>query len=392
MERFTDVVVSPFTELLDVQWGGSEHRGGPLWPDWASQTSARHCQGGVPIDEEPDPTEPATTIEGALAWGGPITRHFGHQMVDFSMRLLPTVDAAPGTTIVFATHPRESIGSLEAAPPFFALILDWLGIPQHATLLIQQPTLVRELIVLPQAEQHYGPGPTDAHLDRLDRLTSQQLPSLERVDAVYVSRAGQHARFAGEQYMEDAFRSAGATVVRPEALTLAEQLRTYAAADLLVFAEGSALHAPNLLGRALGDVVVINRRAGKTRAVESLTPRARSVTYLDTVGGVIHGLRPSGAPAIEAGLTTLDLGPLVAGISGFIRGFEKHIDVRLFLDNQARDALLWLADKRTLGISRQPGSTDFLLRTLREAGLGHLGQRAEQDLRAATRPFASKPA
>jgi hypothetical protein len=114
------------------------------------------------------------------------------------------------------------------------------------------------------------------------------------------------------------------------------------------------------------------------------------VTYLDTSAGVIHGLRPSGAPAVEAGLTTLDHVQLAAGISPFIPGFGAWLDTRTFLERQAQDALRWLSEKQTIGLARQPGSIDHILKTLRDAGLGHLAHSREQDLRASIRPFATR--
>ena len=63
--------------------------------------------------------------------------------------------------------------------------------------------------------------------------------------------------FAGEAYLEQVLERIGIGVIRPEKFSIAEQMATYRAAQTLMFAEGSALHGAQLLGRALGDVVAI---------------------------------------------------------------------------------------------------------------------------------------
>ena len=105
-------------------------------------------------------------------------------------------------------------------------------------------------------------------------------------------------------------------VMRPEERPLAEQLRCYATADRLLFAEGSALHGLQLLGRGLGDVAVLVRRSGSTMLAAATRARARSVAHLDVAVGLIHALEPSGRPAMNGGVAVLDERLLVRARDG----------------------------------------------------------------------------
>src|SRR5688572_16905304 len=102
MLSFRDVLVTPYTDLLDGPRGGMYHRGGPHWPDWSTQTAARYCAGGVPHDVEPSDGEPKSTLADRIAWGGAITWHFGHQIADFTTRLLPTLAEMPDVRFAFS--------------------------------------------------------------------------------------------------------------------------------------------------------------------------------------------------------------------------------------------------------------------------------------------------
>jgi hypothetical protein len=366
---FDNVAITPFTELLERQ-PGAVHRGGPHWPDFERQKSARHCRRGRPVDEPPAPPVEVAMLDEAVAWGGPIVNQFGHQIADFTMRLLPTVAAHPGLPIAFCSHPRMRITTPEEVPPFVRATWEWLGV--RDVRIISRDTLVRELVVEPQAEQLCGPGPDAEHLDRLDalsrRLTGRRLP------IVYVSRAAQAGRLAGEEYLEHVMTAAGGRVIRPETIPLPRQLRIYASADRLIFAEGSAVHGTQLLGRSLGDVSVIVRRSGDRIAKESLEPRARSLSYLDVSCGLVHGIRPTGGPARQAGISIMDGERLGEGLRPLVPGIERHFDIGAFNEARDNDVLRWFGrlDRHSAA------NAEVALGSLRSAGLGHLVPAAER--------------
>jgi hypothetical protein len=373
-QSFHDVTIVPFSELLDEPTGGSNHRGGPAWPAFDDQVLARHCRGGLPIDSEPACDGPAPGVAGAVAWGGPIVRHYGHQLADFAMRLLHTVALRPDLPVVFATKPQYGIDTFSKAPAFVGAILDWLQVPEDRRLLVTEPTRAAEIVVFPQAEQIQGPGPQTTTLDALDGLTDHHLGRRSRSETgtIYVSRAGIRTRFAGEGYVEEVLRARGVHVVRPETLALPDQIQAYREAARLIAAEGSALHTLQLTGRIGADVTVFVRRPGHRLAEASLQPRVRSLTYAEVTQGLVHGLRPTGGPALAIGISILDEQALLDALA--------RQDVRLaaswrsadYIAERDQDVVSWLVTEARAPRAKVPGAGDAIAASLRGSGMDHL--------------------
>jgi hypothetical protein len=370
--HFRDVLVTPYTELL----GRSADRGGPRWPDWSTQTAARFCRGGVPVDDKPPEMEPSSSLADRAAWGGAVAYflhqgHFGHQIADFSTRLLPTVTELPDVRFAFGVKEefQHELTSGERIPAFFWEILDWYGIGSERVDIIGQPTLVERLVVAPQAEQLGGPGPDEWYLDLLDDHTASRLGPIERNGSLYVSRATQNSHFAGEKYLERVLQDTGFQVFYPETVTVEEQLRTFAAADSLIIAEGSALHVPQLMGRALGDVTVLVRHAGWRLAEVELTPRARSLRYLDAVRGVLHAkdLDSRGGQAMFRALHVLDADRLEAGLPFGSAWTRKSFDAAV-----EADVAEWVEEECATKRWQLPGSAEQVCEQLNGLGFSHL--------------------
>ncbi len=386
--KFDDITVVPFNELLDAPRGGSNHAGGPLWPDWDEQVQARHCRRGRPIDTRPSARPAVRTIMEPHAWGGPVVRQFGHQIADFSMRLLPTLRAIPDIRLVFASSPRFRMDSTAQAPRFFASLLAWIGLPPSQTVFANEPEEYRELHVFPQAEQLQGPGPTEEHLGELDTLAIRRLGS-RRVNRgpVLVSRAQQRARFAGEGYVEQVAAAAGMTVVRPETLPLDEQLRLYRDAESLVFSEGSAIHGLQLLGHVEADIQVLVRRPGFRVGRHSLEPRTERLTYSEVSLGLVSLLTGSGRFANALGLSILDQSKLLKALASSGTQLARHWDPRGFEVAQYADIVSWLEwAARRGGLTR--GSYDTILECLDQVDQPDLMGVAERIL--GTRPEADR--
>jgi hypothetical protein len=379
MLHFRNIVIGPFTGLLQAQVGRSTHCGGPLWPEWEKQIDARHCRQGLPVDDCPIVKEVPTSLKGTIAWGGPIVNHFGHQIADFSMRLLPTLAHWPQAVFAFATHRRFRFQRLEDTPPFFHEILDWFGIPAHRVILFTGPVAVDEVFVAPQAEQVAGPGPAAAHLDLLDEITAGRLGSPQRQGVLFVSRASIRDRFAGEAYLERALQAAGVMVIRPESLPLVEQLKAYLSASDVIFSEGSAVHATQLMGRALGNVHVLTRRPGATLASHSLTPRARSLAYHDLTVGLVHGLDLARKPRKARGLSILHEDLLLDRFANTLSiHLRKHWNAGAYCAARDEDVRQWLRSESETSFGHAPGSLDFILATLAGTGLAHFQTEVEQ--------------
>jgi len=372
-ETFRDVVVVPYTDLLDRWRDGEIHRGGPIWPEWEMRVAARHNRGGRPVDVRPaEPEEPILDV-GPMAWGGAFVDAFGHQVADFSTRLLATVAARPDLPIAFASRADLGYVDLAAAPAYVHSILAWLGVPAEYVRVITEPTRVAELLVVPQAEQLGGPGPDAAYLDTLDSLAQYRLGTPERDQRLlYVSRAGMEARFAGEPYLEDVLRRSWVQVLRPETVPLAEQLRNYRAATDVVFAEGSALHALQLLGRVDADIAVLERRPNASLAAENLRPRARSLTYEPVAAKLIHGVLPTGRPALPKGLAVADADRLLAAFADRGVNLQPEWDDGAWRRARDADVLRWVDTLVERPGHLGTGSVESIRDGLTDAGLGHL--------------------
>jgi hypothetical protein len=373
---FRDVVITPYTDLLDVPLGGKAHRGGPRWPDWAAQTGARHCRQGVPIDDEPADAEPASELGGPTAWGGAVAAsqgqlHYGHQIADFSTRLLPTLAEMPDSRFAFGVREElgHEIGAFEKLPAYFHEILDWYGIDGERVDIVAEPVLAERLAVAPQAEQFGGPGPEPWYLDLLDAHTRSRLGQVEPSGSLYASRATQPSRFAGERYLESVLEQAGFRPFYPETFTLEEKLRALAGAESIIFAESSGLHTAQLMGRALGDVTVLVRNPGWRVARDELAPRARSLRYVDAVRGVLHtkDIEKRAGTALWRALHVLDPDRLESGLP-----LGAAWDRKRFEAASEEDVAEWLEAERSGPRWQLPGSPEQVNDQLRALGFEHL--------------------
>lgn len=385
---FTDVVVAPYTSLLGRPPGGHPFQGGPRWPHWESQILARHRQRGRPLDLEPPEVDPELVVDEPAMWGGAIVNHFGHLVSEFSMRLLPSLVERPGHPIAFATHPSYPYRTVDDLPAYVRGIHAWVGIEPGGALLVTRPTLFRRLSVCPQPEMLHGAPPTARHLDRMDALTARRLGARPpvRPGVTYVSRAGARHGVAGEAFIEQVVREAGAHVVRPEGLPVADQLRAYATAETLLYAEGSTAHASRLLGRSLGDVVVIRRQDGPVVGEDALLPRVRSLATIDAVVGVMRERLATGAPSPAVPIGILDGPRLRAGLATVLPAVERTWDPRGYDASVDEDVLAyadgWADVSRDRSGVDRPGTWAAMRRVVEEAGLGRLVARLDDIGRA----------
>jgi len=394
--QFNSVLITPYTELIDSAQKLSSHRGGPHWPHFPQQLAVRHCRAGHPIDDEPlEPSTIPINLSGTFAWGGALVNHFGHQIADFSMRLGPTLLEFPTARFIFAVRKGKSVKSYDDLPEFFKGILQWFNISPDRLHVVDRPTVVERLVVAPQAEQLLcANGPDDQYLDYLDELIRTKRFDHAKNGIVYVSRAGQRSRFAGEGYIEQILMSIGVRVVRPENLKLEEQLRQYLSADLLVFSEGSAIHAVQLIGRCLSKVVVLLRRSdipSKTKGNGIWKPvlqkRSKSVECSRIFLGQLYPKTLSGFDATWLGLSIISEEALfselsvILGDASYAAAFKKKWHTAVFKDECRRDIIEWLSDLSTDSSALVAPSASLILNQLEELGLSSLKGDAEQILR-----------
>lgn len=384
-QSFSNVLITPYEELLNTPSGLSDHRGGPLWPMWDSQVLARHCRNRVPVDIVPTEVEAEAVYDGKMAWMGPIVGHYGHMIADFSMRMLPTVTYEKNAVLAFGKHKHNTFNTIDGAPAFVGSILDWFDVPRDRTVIIEQPTLAAEIVVYGQQEQLDNIGPSADYLDLLDALSEKKLGSPVKNGRIFVSRAGQPIRFAGESYLEFVLGEMNVRTVRPENISLREQLEIYRSAEILLFSEGSALHSLQLLGRGLGDIFILTRRPGARMITNSLSARAESVRYSDVVKTLVPGVQPTFQPAAEAGLSFLDIDILFETISSMglpIHRVWSQTEYEAAVDRDIGEWLAWQNSRlegASAWISRFIDSHAPEARTLFQSRLGFSRQDTSGD-------------
>jgi hypothetical protein len=314
-EIFTDIPVGP-TESIVGRMAGDDYRGGPLWPDFTAQIAPRHCRRVEPEPFDAPPglaTAPEDQLDEAV-WCGPVCFHFGHAIADFGMRILRSAVERPGLKLLFAHWP----GGATQIPPFFTPMLAQFGVDPARALVVDRPMRVGRLHVFPQAERLHGPLPDPGYLDLLDRHTPGERDPLYAGRTVFVSRSRIRAdnligRIAGEAYLDEVMRRSGVIVMHPESLPLPAQLRIYRSAARLIFSEGSAVHALQLLGRLEAEVTVINRRQRQRMAGNALKGRAPAVHWVDVGRGLVRGRRQNGTGFdVSRGVMVLDGAALCA--------------------------------------------------------------------------------
>jgi len=332
--EFEKIIITPYSELLDGPIGLSMHKGGPIWPEWDKQVEVRHQRRNKLFDVVPEASsKPVVFVRETLFWCGAVTRHFGHQLADFTSRI--ACYKGMSGKLCFAVHPRHNINKFEDTPIFFQKIIKLLGYSKDDIYIVSQNIIAEKLICCPQMEQLGGPGPSQDYLSILDAL-NPSLPVELKNGIYYISRAAQSSGvIAGELYIESILGKAGVKVIRPECISLEEQLRIYGSAKLIIFSEGSSMHALQILGRINCDVVVINRRDGGRFEEDVLKPRVKSLKYY-SLGEFLYGLNDKGYPVKEAGLIILDPKKIISLFSNhgiYFRHFNEDVFLAISIDD-----------------------------------------------------------
>lgn len=289
-----DVPIAPIEELLRRWAGGSIWRGGPQTMPWHGRCPGmHHYRGDQPADD------PALHLDdaahwpketGRLFWCGPIVNHFGHQLGEFGGRvLMASLDRRRGSLLFL--HP-EGDRRFDELLPWQQEWIRYLNPCRKPVLIRRGGFHAQTLVVVPQ-QQRLGACPSPAMLRALTRLGRQHLSAAPIEEVVVFSRAeyakgvdGDSLRgsIAAESAFDAWMASRGARIVYPEILPFREQLALLHNAKRLVVAEGSALHALELIGRQPHkQVVVMARRplwAGMDHPLRSRFPRLH---WLDAV-------------------------------------------------------------------------------------------------------------
>ncbi len=333
---FTDLPVVPVTRV-------HQHvaLGGPIWPDFAGQTWVRHCRVRKPWDEKPNLPARLQPMAGPAVWGGFLDSHFGHFVADHLPRLAFSLRERPGDTYLFTVDPgmtRAGLGS------WVWQIFDWIGLPQDQVHLVTEGLYIAELRVGPQAEMLAQVGPAPGYLDMIAHWARGLEPVVHEV--AYVARLGLPqlggGAHAGEGYLVQQLRRLGVAVLDPARATILTQVATYAGADRLIFAEGSALHGRQLLGHIAQDIDVLRRRPDKVMAQASLRPRCRRLTYHDLTAGRLMAYWKHGGPRPDPALSLYEVEALIEVFHSFGVDLAEDWDNTAYQQAARADIAAWI--------------------------------------------------
>lgn len=190
----------------------------------------QHHRLGLPHDKLPVAVE---TLDRGL-FGGPLFPAYGHFLLESLARLW----AAPK----FPDHPiLWSVSPSSSAPQIFDWMAEILAILDisNPIVLVQHPTSVTKLIVpAPGYEIQYRFGLT--HSRFLGRIPWEPV----RGRKLWVSRARvEEPAGDGREKLEHALHMDGWNIIRPEAMSIAAQMRELASAERIAGEQGSALHS-----------------------------------------------------------------------------------------------------------------------------------------------------
>ncbi|WP_425450654.1 glycosyltransferase 61 family protein [Roseicyclus mahoneyensis] len=359
---------------MDSPSGGSFHRGGPVWGDWEIAGRKRYLNRGNPADDKPDLLrEPQDKLGGLSAWIGPQFPHFGHLIADAATRFLATSKQSGIDTFLIGDKEDNQYGLLR---PTTRSVLDWFDIDTSRVRVANRPTTSEVLVTLPQSEQRDRIGPCPKYLDLLTQHQHSKFwnHSGAIFQKCFVSRAGMPAHIAGESYLEAVFSELGFQIIRPETMSLSDQLWIYVNANELVFTEGSALHSLQLLGSVRARVWVINRRPNGRLGDHLFSPRVSAIDYLEAEIGLIHGCRLSGEPAPETGLAI----PTSHGLSkclSIISGKNVAINSQEYEKAIKTDVEIWLKHETKQKRYGHSSYLSTLMKSVKNAGLEGLSLR-----------------
>jgi capsular polysaccharide biosynthesis protein len=193
-------------------------------------------------------------VDEPVLFGGHLMKHYGHFIIE-SMSRLWARDLFPNLPIVF-TCPRK----WRDPPAYGTDVLNALDLQQR-TILVDEPTLFRE-VVCPWTAIEYrwkafavADEPHTAVARALDR-------SSRRIwhRPVYLTRSGLSDRLRrseAEPELEAELSSRNFEIIRPEELSLAEQISIFEQAPLIVGTVGSALHTA-LFSRSRPTLATLN--------------------------------------------------------------------------------------------------------------------------------------
>ncbi len=247
----------------------------------------RWCRGGKPADTFAAPLDLSAALIGEFGYFGPVIPHFGHLVAEGVHRFLQMPRELKLGRWLLVGGPHTHVRTFDDLPRWYRDILIYLGLFPDQIEILSSDSVIDCLHVGRQAAQ-LGVPASQAYLESLRTLSDWRFwgqgAKKSRNSKVYVSRSalvGQ-GNILGERYLEQFLFQDGYRIIRPENMSVREQLLTYLEADIIIFSEGSAIHTTELLGNNLKTIGIICRRSDSRHTFESvLKSRCEELFFLE---------------------------------------------------------------------------------------------------------------
>lgn len=350
---------------------------GVFWPNFEADGIYRHYRHGAPICQPPEPRKlQPTRFRGEAVFLGANGSHFGHCCGEIVPRFLQSRNECPNMPFIL-TAKLGPEGDAKPTPVMSAL-LAWFEIDQTRVQVIKAPTIFERLHVAAQAEHLNGPQPSAEYLDMLDALYAGKRIEPVTNEYLYVSRAKLSPGYgihAGESYLCDLLEGLGVKILYPERSPLTEQLALYAGAKRLIFAEGSAVHGRQLLGRFSQEIDIIERRNKQRKfAINQITPRCDALRYVPATSQNLTYKSASGDGPLFRAFSLYDVECILQHFDSIGLKLSDHWDEKAFSQSRDEAILAWIRGIHLLPSRKHRAfdSTSYLIEQLHAAGLGHL--------------------
>jgi capsular polysaccharide biosynthesis protein len=193
-------------------------------------------------------------VDETVLFGGYLMKHYGHFIIE-SMSRLWARNLFPALPILF-TSPRK----WRQPPAYGTDVLTALGLEERI-LVVDEPTIFRDVVCPATALEYRWKAfsiADEPHTEVAKALDGSSRRRWRR--PAYLTRSGlsdELRKSEAEPELESELASRGFHIVRPEELSLAEQISLFESAPLIVGMLGSALHTA-LFSRSPGTLAVLN--------------------------------------------------------------------------------------------------------------------------------------
>lgn len=200
----------------------------------------------------------AEHLSGEWLFCGGMSQQFGHVITRGLGRIWATERLPRSVKLLFV-----SLVNPHTRHPFLDRLLHTLGIENDYAIL-HAPTHVETLYTAPDlfSEAHEGLG-APGYVEWVRRKVPDRTPSRfgRKISITRDQLTATVGRHLCEDILEDNLARAGFDIVAPEKLSLDEQLAMYRGADVVIAADGSALHVLPFSFRAEATCIILQRRS-----------------------------------------------------------------------------------------------------------------------------------